>query len=428
MQVSDDVILQIEHGKYPHCRLELAQSLDRILETGGTFERAWPMAFRKPDADKKAIDAEEQCQRAVGEGFQGGGGRILGRAVSSVSNGSPEPVDRRAFLSASTMAALAPLDLARLVAPTTPYELPSTITPGHVDQIVAVATNLHSWDNRFGGGGLIGEMGSRALECAVGLLSVACPSTLRDELLAAVARLGMVVGATHFDMYAHDDARVAFKVAADCAEEAGNWHLRAKTYSFLARQAVWIGDPDDGLTQAEKGLVRSDRITATEQAMLHTARARAFAKMRNVQAALSAVGAADEAFARSRPEEDPPWMAYYDAAQHAGDTAHALFDLALVGQDPAEAGKRFQSAVRGHGDAFARSRAISCTKLASLIMFKGDPNEAAAIGHRALDESGRLTSRRAADDLRELARYAGKHPTIGDAAALKERIVAALPA
>ncbi|MGW5677381.1 hypothetical protein ACWEV4_20250 [Streptomyces sp. NPDC003860] len=336
-------------------------------------------------------------------------------------------MDRRVFLSASTMAALAPLDLARIVAPTAPYELPSTITPVHIDQIVAVASNLSVWDNRFGGGGLVGEMGSRALECAVGLLSVPCPTGLRTELLTAVARLGMVVGATRFDAHAQDDARVAFKVAADCAEEGGNWHLRAKTYSFLARRAVWIGDPDDGLTQAEKGLVRADRITATEQAMLHTARARAFARMRDVQATLSAVGAADEAFARSRPEEDPPWMAYYDAAQHAGDTAHALFDLALAGQDPAEAGKRFHSAVRGHGDAYARSRALSRTKLASLVMAKGDPREAAVIGHRALDESGRLTSRRAADDLRELARFAGRHPKVGEATDLRDRIAAALP-
>ncbi|WP_236067247.1 hypothetical protein [Streptomyces brasiliscabiei] len=60
---------------------------------------------------------------------------------------------------------------------------------------------------------------------------VDCPPRLRAELLGGVARLGVVVGATHFDAYAQDDARVAFKVASECAEEAGDWWLRAKTFS-----------------------------------------------------------------------------------------------------------------------------------------------------------------------------------------------------
>ncbi|MFE2744064.1 hypothetical protein ACFXKX_06760 [Streptomyces scopuliridis] len=197
----------------------------------------------------------------------------------------------------------------------------------------------------------------------------------------------------------------------------------------LTRQAVWIGSPDDGLTYAENGLVRADRLTATERAMLHTARARAFGKTGNVRDTMAVVGEADDAFADARPDEDPPWMAYYDAAQHAGDTAHALFDLAiLAGQDPGRAARRFSTAVRGHADAFQRSRAISRTKLASLIRAKGDPRQAVQIGHDALDEVGRLTSKRAADDLKELAAFAARHPKVQDAVALRERVAATVSA
>ncbi|MFD9220009.1 hypothetical protein ACFWDI_08270 [Streptomyces sp. NPDC060064] len=261
------------------------------------------------------------------------------------------------------------------------------------------------------------------------LLYSDCPEVLRPELFAAVSRLGIVVGASAFDAYAHADARKTFTFAADCAEEAGNWHLRAKSYSLLARQAVWIGEPDEGLTHAEKGLVRSDRLTATEQAMLHTARARAFGKMGNVRDTMTAVGRADDAFADARPDEDPPWMAYYDAAQHAGDTAHALFDLAiLAGQDPGRAGRRFFTAVQGHDDAFKRSRAISRTKLAALMMAKGDPRQAAKVGHDVLDEVGRLTSKRAVDDLRQLGQFAAAHPKVSDAVRLQERIRATVRA
>ncbi|WP_372345532.1 hypothetical protein [Streptomyces sp. KL116D] len=282
-------------------------------------------------------------------------------------------MDRRAFLVTSGLAALAPTDLVRLVAPTAPQEIPSQIRPREIAQLKALADVIHRQDNEHGGGGVVRELARGAITWGASLLPVPCPEPLRPELLASVARLGIVVGASQFDAYAHDDARVSFRLAAECAEEAGEWHLRAKTYSFMARHEIWVGDPDTGLTHAEKGLVRSDRLTATERAMLHTARARAFGKMRNVTETLRAVGEADAAFEQSDPSKDPPWMAYYDHAQHHGDTAHALFDLAVhAEQDPGQAARRFEIAVQEHGDQFARSRAISGTKLASLAMARGD--------------------------------------------------------
>jgi hypothetical protein len=55
-------------------------------------------------------------------------------------------------------------------------------------------------------------------------------------------------------------------------------------------------------------------------------------------------------------------------------------------------------------------------------MATGDPLEATITGHRALDDAGRLRSRRAADDLRELHRFAGAHVELLDVADLRERI------
>ncbi|MEU6573538.1 hypothetical protein [Streptomyces sp. NPDC046805] len=274
---------------------------------------------------------------------------------------------------------------------------------------------------------MVQDVAGRAMQWAVGLLQAQRSERLRADLFAALSRLATVVGASAFDSHHHQYATRTFEFAADCAEEAGDWHLRAKAYSFLARQAVWLGRPDDGLTYAETGLVRSDRLTATERAMLHTARARAFGTMCNVRDCMAAVGEADEAFSRARPSEDPPWMAYYDEAQHNGDTAHALFDLViLAGHDPGRTACRFDTAVQGHTAAYHRSRAISRTKLATLIMAKGDPRQAAEIGQHALDEVGRLTSRRATDNLRELGTFASRHPAVSEAVTLRGRITAAV--
>jgi hypothetical protein len=218
-----------------------------------------------------------------------------------------------------------------------------------------------------------------------------------------------------------------FSFALACAEESKDWHLRAMLLSSMARQEVWCGNPDEALTHVELALVRADRLTATERTMLCTVRARALAKLGRVQECLQAVGAADDTFTQSDTAEDPPWMAFYDSAQHHGDTAHALFDLAIRGVRT-EAGERLAFAVQHHGAEYARSQAISQTKLATLTMVTGDPHEAVAIGKAALTAAGYLRSRRAQEDLRELHRAADRHRSVagvGELQELVDRVVSA---
>jgi hypothetical protein len=90
----------------------------------------------------------------------------------------------------------------------------------------------------------------------------------------------------------------------------------------------------------------------------------------------------------------------------------------MTGKFVSEATERLAQAVAGHTDAYARSRAISGIKLASLTMAAGDPDEAGAIGQRALTSAGKIRSRRAADDLRQLRYLAAPHDRIDEVAAL----------
>jgi hypothetical protein len=139
-------------------------------------------------------------------------------------------------------------------------------------------------------------------------------------------------------------------------------------------------------------------------AMLYTTQA--YGKLADVQAVTTAVGYADEQFSHSDPAEDPSWMAYYDLAQHAGDTGHALFDIAIRGKFGGEARRRLRTAVAGHTPDAERSRTISMIKLASLTMSTGDPHEAADIGSVAVARASSLKSMRAAEDVHELRSYA----------------------
>ncbi|WP_228708253.1 XRE family transcriptional regulator [Amycolatopsis keratiniphila] len=325
----------------------------------------------------------------------------------------------RAALGVTAGAVVAPLGEALLTQQPTP--VPSVVGQREVEQVRAAAQLFGTWDHTYGGG-LVREAVAAQLRYSAGLLSARYSERLHSDLHSAVGFLGHTAAFMAFDAYAHEDARRMFEFALGCAEEANDWHLRAKVLSSMARQEIWCGNPDAGLTLVELAMVRADRLTASERAMLLTARARALAKLHRVSDAVTTVGLADEQFANASPDNDPVWMRYYDKAQHAGDTGHALFDLAVDGRFVGEARDRLALAVAGHSQPYARSRAISGIKLASLTMRAGDPVEAAQIGARALQEAGTITSRRAADDLRELRTFAQDHRRVSEVAELQSGI------
>ncbi|WP_227997127.1 helix-turn-helix domain-containing protein [Nocardia australiensis] len=350
-------------------------------------------------------------------------GDLLWFKLPADSGVTLDDVNRQDFLRAAfgvtvTGAAAPLIDLLSTIQPT---PIPSHVGATEIEQIRTTAREFSTWDHTYGGG-LVREAVAAQLRYAVNLLNAHCSEMHRTDLQSAVGFLGHTAGFMAFDAYAHADARSMFRLAWTCAEEAGDWHLRGKVLSSMARQAIWCASPDDGLTYIELAMVRSDRLTATERAMLHSARARALAKLHRVEEAVRAVGQADDEFAYASPADDPPWMAYYDAAQHSGDTGHALFDIALTGRFATEASNRLRAAIEGHTEAFVRSRAISGIKLASLTMATGDPEEAAVLGKAALIDAGHIRSRRAADDLRELARFGGAHDKSIEVEELRTRI------
>jgi hypothetical protein len=337
-----------------------------------------------------------------------------------------ESVDRRELLStvgALVGAGISTGPMLALLGGEQPPELPRQVGREHIDELYDTAGVFERWDNSHGGA-VAREIADAKLRQLAPLLRCSCPPHLQAELYTAMAQLAGVVAFMLFDAYQHADAHSRFTFALQCAERGGSWHQRAMVLSSMARQAVWCGQPDDGLTYVEMGFVRADRLTATERAMLHTVRARSLAKLgpARAQDALAAVGAADEAFAQSRPSEDPPWMRFYDEAQHHGDTAHALYDIEARTELRTEAAARFRHSIEHHEPEFARSRAISRTKLASLTMRRGDPQEAAYQGRSALEDAGAIRSRRTVDDLRELHRLAASHAGTAEVDELRKQL------
>ncbi|MDH6580320.1 helix-turn-helix transcriptional regulator [Kitasatospora sp. MAP5-34] len=418
VHLSGDLISKFERAERP-CKLRHATALDAALDTGGVLSRS--VALAEAEMDNRSREMDNSPSRTTIPPRRAGAGGTLEGPLSAPEWNESIPMERRNFL-AATSTALAAGPLLQLMNAAPAAAAPSVVRPADVEQIRAAATTLRSWDNLYGGAGVVRDTALAQLRWAGGLLNSSCPAPLKADLFSAVSRLATVVGASAFDAFAHDDAHRLFAFATSCAEEVDNWPLRAISYNLRSRQATWRGDPDSGLTLAELGLARADRLSPAERSMLHNARARALAKMGRTQQTLTSIGLSDDSFASVVPTDEGSWMAYYDSAQHHGDTGHALFDLALAGHPPQGALRRLRTAVDSHGDGFARSRTFSRTKLATLRMAAGDPEQALADGRTALAEVSQLRSLRANHELGELGRVAHRHRTIPDIRDLREQI------
>lgn len=368
----------------------------------------------------------ERSRAAFRELLGVSGDETLGFYHHRASVTKVEAVNRQAFFGGITdgPGVLGVAPLAAQLTDSAPTPIPTRVGQSEIDHVYATAEVFTTWDHSYGGGS-VREAVLAQLRWSARLLDARCPARLRGELLRSIGFLAHTCGFMAFDMEIHGDALRAFRLAVACADGADDRNLRAMALSSMARQSIWTGHPDDGLTTAEQALVRADRLTATEQAMLHTARSRALARLGRVAESLASMSTADDCFADADRGNDPPWMAHYDHAHHQGDTGHALYDLALRTSNGDHAARRLADAVAGFVSGAVRARVMCGIKLSSLLMAVGsDPVDAAAIGTAALDEAGRLQSARVLSDLTQLNKHAAPHRKIDEVAALSKRITA----
>ncbi|PZF83377.1 hypothetical protein C1I92_12935 [Jiangella anatolica] len=298
---------------------------------------------------------------------------------------------------------------------------PTRIGWADVEQVRAAVRAVAASENLFGGG-LSCESGMAQLRWAARLLDARGSDEVRNAMHEAVGNLGGVVAYSAFDIAAYRAADQCFEFALWCADEGGSWALRANTLAEMSRKAAHLGDLDGALAMIESARSRPDRVSATARAMMSTLRARLLAVMGRPAEALADIERADAHFAERDPAGDPPWLCYYDAAEHEGSTGKALIPLALAGDRPEVAAPRLRTAIEAHRDDYPRSRAFSRIRLATLTMTAGDPREAAAIGRRAVAEAAPLRSRRLLAELGRLADAARPHTRVGDVADLRADI------
>jgi hypothetical protein len=392
--------------------------------TGGQLaelvaERVWQRTKRRPPIDADYVsrierglitwpgrDYREAFQAVLGAGSAADLGFYSRRSQPS---GRPSTVDvdgqLLAFAGAATVGALDGSTLAALSSSVAAPGTPSRI--GHIDvvDLHRVIDGMERADHAAGGRTVVRSLALGQLSWAQETLRLASFRTadVRAAWMVAVARLGRLAGFMSVDARDHETARRCFLVALQIASEADNWPSRLNVLSGMVRQAVHLGEGDSALKITT--LARAGELSAstTTRAMMRVLEARAYGVLGQAAEATSAVGEAERLYAQRRPEDDPPWLWFYDDAQLLGDTGHALFPLALVGAK-VDAVKRLRQAVNGHNPADTRGRVFSLIKLATLEV-RHDPGESAYTTVReAIKAVTGLRSGRALDYLNDLGR------------------------
>ncbi|SDJ02884.1 Helix-turn-helix domain-containing protein [Actinokineospora alba] len=302
---------------------------------------------------------------------------------------------------------------------------PRRIGRAEVDQIKLMTGTLAASENLYGGG-MAGEAGLAHLRWAGRLLSAQASTAVEAGMFEAVGNLAGVVAFSAFDVGNHDTAARCFRFGLWCAEQGASWELRAATLADMARQAIYLGNLDEALSLIEFAQVRADRLTATARAMIGVVRARLLALLGRHDEARADIDRADMHFAQRQAPTDPPWLVYYDEAEHAGSSARALTPLAVASKRPGDAAERLATAIRLHSDDYPRSRTFSKTRLATLHMTIGDPREAVDIGLQAIADAATLHSRRMDEELSKLMRACEVHRSISDVAELSHFVASAM--
>ncbi|MGH3905501.1 MAG: helix-turn-helix transcriptional regulator [Pseudonocardiaceae bacterium] len=384
---------------------ELVRAIDGALEAGGAL-----VALRdEADAARKACRPSAEPSTVADEAKTTG----RGTGQSSGSAAEVENAKRRELItSAAAIAFGASLDqpVQQILAAADEPQVPTRVAAGDVRHLRGAVEILEARDSRAGGVA-VRHQAVAALRWATAMLESSCTPAVRSELAATTAELADIAAWTTFDAGYHDPARQVFLLGLHAARESGDLGVRAHVASCLARQEILVGNWAGGLELIQLAFTAGDALTSNAIADLHTVKALAYARNRDTVECCRCIGAATDAFRPDSVSNDPLWLSYFTPAKLEGDLTNARYDLLLGG---AEVGDRtahrlalighFSTAFRQYPADRARSKAITATRLATLLYLEGEQHAAHQMADEAINLAGQVRSARLADDLRVLIR------------------------
>jgi hypothetical protein len=273
----------------------------------------------------------------------------------------------------------------------------------HAAQLEEAPRHLYKLDYRYGGDTLC-DQASAQLQRANRLLNRGTyGEVVGQRLQVALGELGICAGWLAFDAGRQDQARYCYTEALAAARMANHQELEVHVLANMSMQAVALDRPREGLRLAEAAR-RSARgwATPTLTSLLAVREARAWAKLKEGTHFEHSMSAARNSFdRRSKGEEKPIWIAFFDEAELAGNEGVCQLDLGK----PDRATTLLEDACAGHRDAFVRNRSLYTVRLALSYLAARDVTTACQLAQDALAlVATEVTSTRTLNELRDFRR------------------------
>ncbi|MBV9161067.1 MAG: helix-turn-helix domain-containing protein [Pseudonocardiales bacterium] len=324
-----------------------------------------------------------------------------------------ENTNRRELVaSAAAIAFGASLDqpVGRIIAAAEEPQVPTRVRAGDVHHVHSAVAMLDDWDMQAGGG-VVRHHALAALRWATTMLDASCTPTVRLDLEAAVALLADLAAWVTFDCGDYAAARQLFLLGLHAARESGDLGVRGFIACGLALQEIHTGNWVEGLELTQLASTATDAFTPNAMAMLHTVKAFGYARKQDAAQCHRCIGAAIDTYQPDLLANDPPWIRYFTPAKLEGDLANAMYDLVLGDADVADRATHRLALVDHLSTAFtqypperARSKAITATRLATLLCLEGEQHAACQMADEAISLAGQIRSARLVADLRVLLR------------------------
>ncbi|MBF6439634.1 hypothetical protein [Nocardia cyriacigeorgica] len=273
------------------------------------------------------------------------------------------------------------------------------------DRIRSTASTLMSVDFALGGGHVRETLITYFHANVIPVLRAASTGRTGRDVYAAAAEVAQLLGWSAYDAGSHAVAARYFSLGLRLADEAHDQMLGARLLANLSHQSNFIGNHSQALefARAAQAALRG-RGAPKVETMCVMMEARALASLGDRRGASAVIVHAERVFER-RAVDEPDWIGYYDAAELAGDIAHAFRDLAA----PAEAGEFARAALTPTTP--RRTRAFIQLVAAEVALASGDLDQAAHLATSALHSGDGLSSHRYVSYLQK---FTISVPHIGD--------------
>lgn len=278
---------------------------------------------------------------------------------------------------------------------------------------------LRHLDDVLGGGDLHDLLRTELSSTLGAVHEAAYTAETGRALLGAVADLCQLAGWVASDAGLSRRAERYHLGGLRAAHAARDAPLAANLLSSLSYQAANVGDPREAVLLATGAYTEAEgRAPPVARALLLERVAWANARVGDVRATESALGAAGDAFAAAEPDGGPPWAYWLTAGELDIMAGRCLTEL----RRPRRAIELLAPVLDRYDDTHARELALYLSWLAEAQVHAGEVDRAAAVATRVAELSAGVASVRTRERVLLLRRLLQPYRGQEDVDAFEEQV------